>query len=76
DSILKEGKETGVFEETDTLTIHFMILSTLMFFITSAPIRREKKVFAKKFHPENDKLLMGVAENITKYILKAVRKGV
>lgn len=74
DSILKEGKEAGVFVETDTLTIHFMIFSTLIFFITTAPIREQKKAFTGKFHSENDKTLSEVAETITGYILKAVRK--
>ncbi|MCP3898192.1 MAG: TetR/AcrR family transcriptional regulator [Desulfobacteraceae bacterium] len=74
DSILKQGQENGVFIETDTLTIHFMILSTLMFFITTAPIREKKKAFTGKFQPKNEELLADVAENITNYILKAVRK--
>ncbi|MCK5310601.1 MAG: TetR/AcrR family transcriptional regulator [Desulfobacteraceae bacterium] len=75
DSILKQGKEADIFEEADTLTIHFMIMSTLMFYITSAPIRRQKKAFAEKFRPQDDDPLAGVTEKITKYILKAVCKG-
>ncbi|MCP4669685.1 MAG: TetR/AcrR family transcriptional regulator [Desulfobacula sp.] len=75
DSILQQGKDEQIFEEVDTLTIHFMILATLMFQISSAPIRKEKKAFPKKYHPRQDEDFSHVIENITKYILKAVCKG-
>ncbi len=75
DSILQQGKEEQIFEDVDTLTIHFMILATLMFQISSAPIRKEKKAFGKKYHPGNDENFSHVIQNITKYILKAVHKG-
>lgn len=38
--ILQDGEKTGRFKSGDPLTTHFMILGSLCFFITSAPMRR------------------------------------
>lgn len=37
--ILQEGQKTGRFKTKDPLTLHFMILGSLCFFITSEPMR-------------------------------------
>lgn len=71
--ILEEGSQKQVFEKADTLTIHFMILGTLTFHMTSAPIRRSKKNFTKKYLPASEPITDELVEKITQYILKAVK---
>jgi AcrR family transcriptional regulator len=39
-SILEQGEKEGVFMKADVLTIHFMVLGSLSFYITSAPMRK------------------------------------
>jgi len=75
ESILKEGEKSEVFEKVDTLTIHFMIIASLMFFINSAPIRAKGDTLPERFSSADDKAYAEFTLNITKYILKAVRKG-
>lgn len=75
ESILKEGEKTKVFEKVDTLTIHFMILASLMFFINTAPIRSKDNNLPEKFSSVDEKAYVTLTGNITRYILKAVRRG-
>lgn len=73
-AILEQGRREGVFDSVDTVSIHFMILGTLVFHMTSAPIRKRKKSFTEKYQPAPGRLSKGVIEKVTQYILKAVKK--
>ncbi len=73
-AILAQGVEEDVFEVCDTVTIHFMIFASMVFHMTSAPIRRSKKGFGDRYQPETGVLPEGVVERISRHILKAVRK--
>lgn len=73
--ILNQGHEEGVFELIDdTVTVHFMILGTFLFQMTSSPIRRKKKAFPDKYQPGQGALPQSVTDHVTQYILRAVKK--
>ncbi|MBT3175538.1 MAG: TetR/AcrR family transcriptional regulator [Desulfobacula sp.] len=72
--ILNQGNREGVFYVVDTVTIHFMILGTMLFQMTSSPIRRKKKAFLNKYQPEPGRLPPSVIDQICRYILRAVKK--
>ncbi|THB73808.1 MAG: TetR/AcrR family transcriptional regulator [Desulfobacteraceae bacterium] len=74
EGILEEGQQKGVFASVDLITIHFMVLGTLAFQITSSPIRRKKEAFKKKFRPVEPEDMEILVRNIVTYTLKAVRK--
>jgi len=73
-AILKQGNQEGVFGAVDTLTIHFMIFGTMMFQMTSSPIRRKKKAFSNKYQPDPGILPQSVTDQITRYVLRAVKR--
>ena len=75
-SILESGIQEGVFEKVDTLCIHFMILGMLMFEITSAPIRNKKSAFLTHYRSGPELLPQTMVDQITRYILKAVKKKI
>ncbi len=72
--ILNQGVVEGTFHKVDTVSIHFMIFGAMLFQITSQPIRKEKKAFSNKYHPGSDVLPLSVIKNISKYIVRAVKK--
>ncbi len=73
-SILAQGKKEGAFCAVDTVTIHFMIMGTMLFQMTSSPIRKKKKAFSNKYQPEPGILPPSVIDQITDCILRAVKK--
>ena len=54
--ILQDGEKTGRFKPSDPLTTHFMILGSLCFFITSAPMRQAIPA-KKKIDPTLDETI-------------------
>lgn len=72
--ILEQGEKEGVFDTVDTLTIHFMILGTMLFQITSSPIRLKKKAFENRYKPAPEILPQSMVDQITKCIIRAVKK--
>jgi len=72
--ILKQGVEEKDFYSVDTVSIHFMIFGALLFQITSLPIRKEKKAFSNKYQPESEMLPLSIVNNISEYIIRAVKK--
>jgi len=73
-SILEQGKEEGSFHTMDTLTIHFMVFGTILFHITTSPIREKKESLSAKYQPEPGLLPQSVVDKIVEYILRAVKK--
>ncbi|MCK5162364.1 MAG: TetR/AcrR family transcriptional regulator [Desulfobacula sp.] len=73
-AILNQGNEEGVFDVVDTVTIHFMIFGAMMFQMTSSPIRKKKKAFSNKYQPDPGILPQSVIDQITKAVLRAVKK--
>ncbi len=73
-AILNQGKKQGIFSEVDTVTIHFMIFGTMVFQMTSSPIRMKKKAFLDKYQPDPGVLPQVVIEQIVQCILRAVKK--
>ncbi len=72
--ILNQGIVEGHFHKVDTVSIHFMIFGAMLFQITSQPIRKEKKAFSNNYHPESDVLPASAINNISEYIVRAVKK--
>jgi TetR/AcrR family transcriptional regulator len=73
-AILNQGKNEGVFDVVDTVTIHFMIFGTMLFQMTSSPIRMKKKAFPNKYKPDAGILPQSVINQITQCVLRAVKK--
>jgi AcrR family transcriptional regulator len=73
-SILEQGCEEGAFNVVDTLTIHFMIFGTILFHITTSPIREKKESLSTKYQPEPGLLPQSIVDKIVEYILRAVKK--
>lgn len=72
--ILKQGEDEGAFYKTDPLTIHFMILGSLAFHMTTSVIRREKDFFPEKYRPGPELLPQAIVDSVTTCILRAVKK--
>ncbi len=72
--ILNQGVKEGSFHRVDTVSIHFMIFGTMLFQITSQPIRKGKKAFLNKYQPEPDILPASIINHISEYIVRAVKK--
>lgn len=72
--ILDQGSKEGVFEPADTVTIHFMILGAMVFQMTSSPIRKSKKAFPDRYHADPGILPESVVKQISRSIIKAVKK--
>lgn len=72
--ILEQGSKEGIFHIVDTVTIHFMIFGTILFQITTAPIREQKEALSEKYQPEPGFLPSSVIEQVIEYILRAVKK--
>ena len=72
--ILEQGYKENVFQKVDTVTIHFMILGTLLFQMTSSIIRRNKEGFPQKYKPDHGVLPGSAQDYVVEYILKAVKK--
>jgi len=72
--ILNQGVVEGSFHKVDTISIHFMIFGAMLFQITSLPIRKEKDAFSKKYKPDSDVLSLPAINNISEYIIRAVKK--
>jgi TetR/AcrR family transcriptional regulator len=72
--ILEQGNQEGIFHAVDTVTIHFMIFGTILFQMTTAPIRKQKQALSKNYGPEPGLLPQSVVENVIEYVLRAVKK--
>lgn len=73
-AILNQGKKEGIFDAVDTITIHFMIFGTMLFQMTSSPIRMKKKAFSNKYQPDPGVLPQRVTDQIVQCVLRAVKK--
>lgn len=72
--ILDQGEQEDIFEPADTVTIHFMILGTLIFQMTSSPIREKKKAFPQKYKADPGTIPEALVKRISHHIVKALKK--
>lgn len=72
--ILNQGLKEDCFEPADTVTIHFMMLGTMVFQMTSSPIRKQKKAFPDKYQAAPGVLPDAVVRQISRSIFKALKK--
>jgi len=73
ETILKQGYESGVFQLQDTKVVHFMIVGSISFFISSRSIRNKLPGYFDKI-PESFEHNNDINEKIYKIILKGVEK--
>ncbi|MBT3310944.1 MAG: TetR/AcrR family transcriptional regulator [Desulfobacterales bacterium] len=73
-NILKEGEKQDIFIKTSPILIQFMIMGSFMLYKTSNPIRKMHTAFPREVKKSESNLSGTIADEIEKYILKAVKK--
>ncbi len=71
--IIEEGKKTGDFTETPPFLVHIMIVSTLVFYKTSEPIRNNFASLSPLLEQFNTTIGDNAGDEIEKLILNAVK---
>lgn len=72
-SILEEGEIEGSFKKVTPLLIQFMIMSTLMFYKTSAPIRNRFDVFPEEAKNLPKEVCGSISDELEELIVSAVK---
>ena len=72
--ILEEGEREGVFIKTVPFIVHSMVIGCLMFYKASDPIRSKYAVFPEALKKLDKKVSGGVADELEKLVLRAVKK--
>ncbi len=71
--ILGEGEKAGIFKKNNPLLIQLMIIATMTFFKTSAPIRNNNIEFPEIARTQPEKLSGSIAEELEELILNAIK---
>jgi len=72
DHILGEGSRRGVFNKTDPVVLHMMVMGAFALYKTSFPIRSRVSGLAEKTAQEGEKVSGKVAEEVERIILGGV----
>ncbi|UCF85004.1 MAG: TetR/AcrR family transcriptional regulator [Desulfobacteraceae bacterium] len=72
--ILEEGEREGVFIKTIPFIVHSMVIGCLMFYKASDPIRSKYAAFPEALKKLDKKVSGGVADELEKLVLRAVKK--
>ena len=72
--ILTAGEKSGVFDQANPLIIHMMILGAAAFYKNMASVRKSHPAFPEDLRKLDKKWPGGLAEEIERLVLRAVRK--
>jgi AcrR family transcriptional regulator len=71
--IIQEGTDRNLFIQTDPVLVHMMIVGTLAFFITAAPVRAEVAALTHALQTPVQTIQGEAGKEIEKLILRAIR---
>ena len=72
--VLEEGERLGVFVKTVPFVVHSMIIGAFMFYKASDPVRTKYAAFSEALKKLDKNLSGGMAAEIERLILRAVKK--